>query len=176
MSISLDIINVSVEQLNKSENILLITFMLEHKLKNITWKFDKAYDVIIKYFNELINKVPNVSKPPLIKECNNNIELFKTKLIEYINNLFGRKEIYKLLSFQKFFEFPDELIEKQITIDTLSNITEYNILDFYFYDPYLFISCGNSNSFRALSFLFSYFEVKGFYLTYKINGNIKKRR
>ena len=170
MSITFDIINISVENLNESKKVLLITFILEHKIKNITWKFEKAYDVIMNYFTDLVNKVPNVSNPPSLRECNNNIEIFKQKLKEYINNLFTRKEIYKLFSFQKFFEFPDELIEKQITIDTLTNITEYNVLDFYFFEPYLFISCGNSNSFKALSFLFSYFEVKGFYLIYKINN------
>ena len=170
MSITFDIINISIENLTETEKVLLITFFFEYKLKNITWKFEKAYDVIIHYFNELTNKVPNVPNPPFIRDYNNNTELYKPKLKEYINNLFQRKEIYKLFSFQKFFEFPDDLIEKQITIDTLSNITEYNILDFYFNDPYLFISCGNSNSLRALSFLFSYFEVKGFYLTYKMNS------
>ena len=133
MSITFDIINISVENLNESKKVLLITFILEHKIKNITWKFEKAYDVIMNYFTDLVNKVPNVSNPPSLRECNNNIEIFKQKLKEYINNLFTRKEIYKLFSFQKFFEFPDELIEKQITIDTLTNITEYNVLDFYFF-------------------------------------------
>ena len=170
MSITFDIINISIENLTETEKVLLISFFFEYKLKNITWKFEKAYDVIIFYFNELINKVPNLQNPPLIRDCNNNTELYKQKLKEYIINLFNRKEIYNLFSFQKFFEFPDELIEKQIIIDSLSNVTEYNILDFYYDDPYLFVSCGNSNSLRALSFLFSYFEVKGFYLTYKMNN------
>ena len=170
MSITFDIINLSLENLNNSK-ILLITFYFEHKEKNISWKFDKAYDVIINYFNILINEVPNLSRPPLLNDFNNEVELFKQKLKEYIDNLFKRKEIYKLFSFQKFFEFPDELNENPIVIDSLSNITEFNILDFYFFEPYLFISCGNSNSLKALSFLFSYFEPKGICLTYKMNNS-----
>ena len=168
MSISFDIINISIDNSNESGKVILINCIFEYK--DITWKIEKTYDMIIKYFNDLINIIPNILRPPLIIECNNNIELFKQKLKEYFNNLLKRKEIYKLFSFQKAFEFPEELIEKQITIDTLSNITEYNIFDFYFYEPYLFISCGNSNSLKALGFLFSYFEPKGYYLTYKINN------
>lgn len=169
MTISFEIIDISIDK-NRIENVLIISFSFEHLEKNIKWKFEKAYDSIMYYLNDLVNKIPNISQPPLFSQCNNNIEIFKPKLKEYLNNLFIRKEIYKLFSFQKFFEFPDELIETQIiTIDILSNITEYNILDYYFNDPYLFISCGNSNSFKALSFFFSYFEVKGFYLTYKLN-------
>jgi hypothetical protein len=171
MSINFDIINIKVENLNESEKVLLIAFIFEHKEKNLTWKLEKAYDVIIYYFNDLINKVPNFIRPPLLIECNNKIELYSQKLKEYIDNLLKRKEVYNLFSFQKFFEYPDELLEKQITIDTLSNITENNIFDFYFYEPYLFISCGNSNSSKALSFLFTYFEAKGLYLTYKINNS-----
>ena len=34
----------------------------------------------------------------------------------------------------------------------------------------MFVSCGNSNSSRALSFLFSYFESKGSLITYKLNN------
>lgn len=171
MSINFDIINIKVENLNESEKVLLIAFIFEHKEKNLTWKLEKAYDVIIYYFNDLINKVPNFIRPPLLIECNNKIELYSQKLKEYIDILLKRKEVYNLFSFQKFFEYPDELLEKQITIDTLSNITENNIFDFYFYEPYLFISCGNSNSSKALSFLFTYFEAKGLYLTYKINNS-----
>ena len=171
MAISFHIINIKLENLNKSEKVLLISFIFEHKEKDITWKLEKAYDVIISFFNNLIYKVPNIIRPPLFIETNNNVELFSQKLEEYINNLLKRKEIYNLFSFQKFFEFPDELLQKQITIDTLSNITENNIFDFYFYDSYLFISCGNSNSSKTLSLLFSYFEAKGLLLTYKINNS-----
>ena len=171
MAISFHIINIKLENLNKSEKVLLISFIFEYKEKDITWKLEKAYDVIISFFNDLINKVPNIMRPPLFIETNNNVELYSQKLEEYINNLLKRKEIYNLLSFQKFFEFPDELLQKQITIDTLSNITENNIFDFYFYDSYLFISCGNSNSSKTLSLLFSYFEAKGLFLTYKINNS-----
>lgn len=171
MSITFDITNISIEELNKTGKVLLIASFFECKTKNITWKYEKTYDVIISFLRNLINKVPNISNPPLFIDYSNNTDLFKQKLKEYINNLLIRKEIYKLYSFQKFFEFPDELVEKQITIDTLSNITEYNILDFYFDNPFLFISCGNSNSLKALSFLFSYFEVKGFYLTYKMGNS-----
>jgi hypothetical protein len=168
MSITFDIINISIDNSNETGKVILINCIFEYK--DITWKIEKTYDMIIKYFNDLINIIPNILRPPLIIECNNNIELFKQKFKEYFNNLLKRKEIYKLFSFQKTFEFPEELIEKQITIDTLSNITEYNIFDFYFYEPYLFISCGNSNSLKALGFLFSYFEPKGYYLIYKINN------
>ena len=171
MAISFHIINIKLENLNKSEKVLLISFIFEHKEKDITWKLEKAYDVIISFFNDLINKVPNIMRPPLFIETNNNVELFSQKLEEYINNLLKRKEIYNLFSFQKFFEFPDELLQKQITIDTLSNITENNIFDFYFYDSYLFISCGNSYSSKTLSLLFSYFEAKGLLLTDKINNS-----
>ena len=170
MSITFDIINISIDNSNESGRVILINCIFEHKEKDITWKIEKTYDMIIKYFNDLVNIIPNILRPPLIIECNNNIEVFKQKFKEYFNTLLKRKEIYKLYSFQKAFEFPEELMEKQITIDTLSNITEYNIFDFYFYEPYLFISCGNSNSVKALGFLFSYFEQKGYYLTYKINS------
>ena len=168
MSIICDINNISRDNLNKEE-ILLINLTFEDKKRNKNWELKKNYDSIIIYLNDLVNKISNVSRPPMISQLNNNLEIFKSKLKEYINNLLTRKEIHKLFSFQKFFEFPDELLEKQIIIDTLSNITEYNILDFYFYDPYLFISTGNLNSIKALSFLFSFYEVKGFYLIYEIN-------
>ena len=168
MSIICDINNISRDNLNKEE-VLLINLTFEDKKRNKNWELKKNYDSIILYLNDLVNKISNVSKPPMIIQYNNNLELFISKLKEYINNLLTRKEIHKLYSFQKFFEFPDELLEKQIIIDTLSNITEYNILDFYFYEPYLFISTGNLNSIKALSFLFSFYEVKGFYLIYEIN-------
>lgn len=168
MSIICDINNISRDNLNKEE-VLLINLTFEDKKRNKNWELKKNYDSIILYLNDLVNKISNVSKPPMIIQYNNNLELFISKLKEYINNLLTRKEIHKLFSFQKFFEFPDELLEKQIIIDTLSNITEYNILDFYFYEPYLFISTGNLNSIKALSFLFSFYEVKGFYLIYEIN-------
>ena len=168
MSIICDINNISRDNLNKEE-VLLINLTFEDKKRNKNWELKKNYDSIILYLNDLVNKISNVSKPPMISQCNNNLEIFISKLKEYINNLLTRKEIHKLFSFQKFFEFPDELLEKQIIIDTLSNITEYNILDFYFYEPYLFISTGNLNSIKALSFLFSFYEVKGFYLIYEIN-------
>jgi len=168
MSIICYINNISRDNLNKEE-VLLINLTFEDKKRNKNWELKKNYDSIILYLNDLVNKISNVSKPPMISQCNNNLEIFISKLKEYINNLLTRKEIHKLFSFQKFFEFPDELLEKQIIIDTLSNITEYNILDFYFYEPYLFISTGNLNSIKALSFLFSFYEVKGFYLIYEIN-------
>lgn len=168
MSIICDINNISRDNLDKEE-VLLINLTFEDKKRNKNWELKKNYDSIILYLNDLVNKISNVSKPPMISQCNNNLELFMSKLKEYINNLLTRKEIHKLFSFQKFFEFPDELLEKQIIIDTLTNITEYNILDFYFYEPYLFISTGNLNSIKALSFLFSFYEVKGFYLIYEIN-------
>ena len=168
MSIICDINNISRDNINKEE-VLLINLTFEDKKKNKIWELKKDYDSIIIYFNDLVNKISNVLKPPMISQCNNNLEIFKSKLKEYINNLLTRKEIHKLFTFQQFFEFPNELLEKQIIIDTLSNITEYNILDFYFYEPYLFISTGNLNSIKALSFLFSFYEVKGFYLIYEIN-------
>ena len=168
MSIICDINNINRDNLNK-EQVLLINLNFEDKIKNKSWESEKDYDLIIKYFNDLVNKISNISKPPMISQCNNNLDIFKSKLKEYLNNLLTRKEIHKFYSFQKFFEFPDELLEKQIIIDSLSNITEYNILDFYFYEPYLFISSGNLNSIKALSFLFSFYEVKGFYLIYEIN-------
>ena len=168
MSIICDINNISRDNLNKEE-ILLINLTFEDKKRNKNWELKKNYDSIIIYLNDLVNKISNVSRPPMISQLNNNLEIFKSKLKEYINNLLTRKEIHKLFTFQQFFEFPNELLEKQIIIDTLSNITEYNILDFYFYDPYLFISTGNLNSIKALSFLFSFYEVKGFYLIYEIN-------
>ena len=171
MSINFEITNISLDKSNNIESVILISFSFEYKIKNLEWKFDKAYDIFIDYFNKLMLKVPNVSKPPLITDYVNNAEQFLPKLKGYISNLFKRKEIYKLVSFQKLFEFPDELIENQITIDTLSNITEYNILDFYFDEPYLFISSGNSNSVRALSFLLSYFQVKGFFFIYRMNSS-----
>ena len=171
MSINFEITNISLDKSNNIESVILISFSFEYKIKNLEWKFDKAYDIFIDYFNKLRLKVPNVSKPPLITDYVNNAEQFLPKLKGYISNLFKRKEIYKLVSFQKLFEFPDELIENQITIDTLSNITEYNILDFYFDEPYLFISSGNSNSVRALSFLLSYFQVKGFFFIYRMNSS-----
>ena len=171
MSINFEITNISLDKSNNIESVILISFSFEYKIKNLEWKFDKAYDIFIDYFNKLILKVPNVSKPPLITDYVNNAEQFLPKLKGYISNLFKRKEIYKLVSFQKLFEFPDELIENQITIDTLSNITEYNILDFYFDEPYLFISSGNSNSVKALSFLLSYFQVKGFFFIYRMNSS-----
>ena len=169
MSIICDINNISRDNLNK-EQVLLINLSFEDRKRNKSWELKKNYDSIIIYFNDLVNKISNISNPPMISQCNNNLELFISKLKEYLNNLLTRKDIYKLYSFQKFFEFPDELLGKPILIDSLSNITEYNILDFYFYEPYLFISSGNLNSIKALSFLVSFYEVKGFYLIYEINS------
>ena len=176
MSVTFDILNISLEELNDSEKMLLISFYCECKEKNLVWKFDKPYEIMFSYFKILSTKIPNISSLPSISKSNiedqNSLELFRQNLKQYLSNIFKRKEIYKFSSFQRLFEFPDLITEKIITIDTLSNISENNIIDFYFYEPFLFISCGNPNSSRALSFLFSYFESKGSFITYKLNSTI----
>ena len=176
MSVTFDILNISLEELNDSEKMLLISFYCECKEKNLVWKFDKPYEIMFSYFKILSTKIPNISSLPSISKSNiedqNSLELFRQNLKQYLSNIFKRKEIYKFSSFQRLFEFPDIITEKIITIDTLSNISENNIIDFYFYEPFLFISCGNPNSSRALSFLFSYFESKGSFITYKLNSTI----
>ena len=176
MSVTFDILNISLEELNDSEKMLLIIFYCECKEKNLVWKFDKPYEIMFSYFKILSTKIPNISSLPSISKSNiedqNSLELFRQNLKQYLSNIFKRKEIYKFSSFQRLFEFPDLITEKIITIDTLSNISENNIIDFYFYEPFLFISCGNPNSSRALSFLFSYFESKGSFITYKLNSTI----
>ena len=170
MSIIFDIINISLEAMNETEKIIIITFVFECPKENLTWKCEKAYDALYLYFSDLINKVPNIVKPPNLFNCNNNIELFKTKFKDYLNECFSRKEILRLFSFQKLFEFPNEILEKQIIIDTISNISEYNIIDYYFINSFLFISCGNSNTLKALSYFFSYFESKGYDILYKLTN------
>ena len=176
MSITFDVINISIEDLNDREKMLLINFLFECKEKNITWKFDKPYEILYSYFNILSSKIPDIPLLPVLSKFNINdpdsMELFKQNIKQYLSNLFKRKEVYTFSSFQRLFEFPDPLTEKIITIDTLSNINENNIIDFYFYEPFLFISCGNTNSSRALSFLFSYFESKGSLITYKLNSTL----
>jgi len=176
MSITFDIINISIEDLNDREKMLLINFLFECKEKNLTWKFDKPYEILYSYFNILSSKIPDIPLLPVLSKYNINdpdsMELFKQNIKHYLSNLFKRKEVYTFSSFQRLFEFPDSLTEKIITIDTLSNINENNIIDFYFYEPFLFISCGNTNSSRALSFLFSYFESKGSLITYKLNSTL----
>lgn len=183
MSLTFDILNITLEKLNESEILLLITFFFEYKEKNLSWKFDKPYEILFSYFNILSSKLPNISPLPSLSQYNlqdqNNLEQIKQTLIKYLSDLFQRKEVYKFCSFQRLFEFPDKITEKLITIDTLSNINENSIIDFYFSEPFLFISCGNSNSSRALSFLFSYFEPKGSLLTYKLNiseGNYGEKK
>ena len=174
MSITFDILNISIEDLNESESMILINFLFEHNEKNLSWKFDKPYEILESYFNILSSKIPDIPKLPLISKQKlseqNYKEQFILNLKEYLSIFFKRKEVYTFSSFQRLFEFPDSITEKLITIDTLSNINENNIIDFYYYDPFLFVSCGNSNSSRALSFLFSYFESKGSLITYKLNN------
>ena len=183
MSVAFDILNISIEELNDSDKLILINFFFEYKEKNLTWTFEKPYEILFSYFNILSSKLPNISPLPSSSKFNiqesNGIELLKQTLIEYLSELIKRKEIVKFCSFQRLFEFPDIITEKLITIDTLSNIDENNIIDFYFYEPFLFISCGNSNYSRALSFLFSYFEPKGSLITYKLNkseGNYGEKK
>ena len=183
MSVTFDIINISIEELNDSDNLLLISFIFENKEKNLSWKFDKHYEILFSYFSKLSSKLPNISPLPSISKFKvqepNDLELLKQTLIKYLSDLLQRKEVFTFSSFQRLFEFPDTMTEKLITIDTLSNINENNIIDFYFYEPFLFISCGNANSSRALSFLFSYFEPKGSLLTYKLNrseGNYGEKK
>ena len=168
MSIIFDIINISLEAMNETEKIIILSFVFECPKENLTWKCEKAYDALVLYFIDLVNKIPNLTKPPNFISYNNNIELFKTKFKEYLNECFSRKEIFRLFSFQKLFEFPNEILEKQITIDTISNISEYNIIDYYFINNFLFISCGTSNTLNALSYFFSYFENKGYSILYKL--------
>ena len=174
MSITFDILNISIEDLNESGSMILINFLFEHNKKNLSWKFDKPYEILESYFNILSSKIPDIPKLPLISKQKlseqNYKEQFILNLKEYLSIFFKRKEVYTFSSFQRLFEFPDSITEKLITIDTLSNINENNIIDFYYYDPFLFVSCGNSNSSRALSFLFSYFESKGSLITYKLNN------
>ena len=174
MSVTFEILNVSIEDLNESESMILINFLFECKEKNLTWKFDKPYEILYSYFRILSSKIPDIPKLPLLNKQyileQNQKEQFMQNLKEYLSVFFKRKEVYTFSSFQRLFEFPDSITEKIITIDTLSNINENNIIDFYFYDPFLFISCGNSNSSRALSFLFSYFQSKGSLITYKFNS------
>ena len=174
MSVTFEILNISIEDLNESESMILINFLFECKEKNLTWKFDKPYEILYSYFRILSSKIPDIPKLPLLNKQyileQNQKEQFMQNLKEYLSVFFKRKEVYTFSSFQRLFEFPDSITEKIITIDTLSNINENNIIDFYFYDPFLFISCGNSNSSRALSFLFSYFQSKGSLITYKFNS------
>ena len=175
MSISFDIFNISIEDLNESEKMLLITFIFEYEEKNLSWKFDKPYEILYSYFNILSTKIPDIPPFPKLSKFNieetNSIETLKENIKQYLSNLFKRKEVCKFSSFQRLFEFPDTITEKIITIDTLSNINDYNITDFYFNEPFLFISCGNANSSRALSFIFSYYEPKGSLYTYKLNNS-----
>ena len=174
MSITFEILDISIEELNESESMILINFLFECKEKNLTWKFDKPYEILYSYFRILSSKIPDIPKLPLLNKQyileQNQKEQFMQNLKEYLSVFFKRKEVYTFSSFQRLFEFPDSITEKIITIDTLSNINENNIIDFYFYEPFLFISCGNSNSSRALSFLFSYFQSKGSLITYKFNS------
>ena len=183
MSVTFDILNISIEELNESEKLILINFIFEHKEKNLTWSFEKPYEILFSYFNILSTKIPDISPLPPTSKFNiqetNGIEQIKQTLIQYLSELLKRKEINKFCSFQRLFEFPDIITEKLITIDTLSNVDENNIIDFYFYEPFLFISCGNSNYSRALSLIFSYFEPKGSLITYKLNkseGNYGEKK
>ena len=163
MSITFDILNISIEDLNESESMILINFLFEHNEKNLSWKFDKPYEILESYFNILSSKIPDIPKLPLISKQKLSEQNYKDQFIlnlkEYLSIFFKRKEVYTFSSFQRLFEFPDSITEKLITIE-----------DFYYYDPFLFVSCGNSNSSRALSFLFSYFESKGSLITYKLNN------
>ena len=176
MSVTFEILNISIEELNETESMILINFFFECKEKNLAWKFDKPYEILESYFNILSSKIPDIPHLPSLSKKNiveqNYKEQFMLNLKEYLSYFFKRKEVYTFSSFQRLFEFPDSITEKLITIDTLSNINENNIIDFYFYDPFLFISCGNSNSSRALSFLFSYFQSKGSLITYKLNTTL----
>ena len=175
MSVTFDINNISLEDLNDLERMLLISFKFEYKDKNLSWQFEKPYEILFDYFKLLSNKIPNISPLPLLSKYNfrdpNVAEQIKQNIIQYLSDLLKRKEVLKFSSFQRLFEFPDSITEKIITIDTLSNINDNNIIDYCFYDPFLFISSGNPNSSRALSFLFSYFDTKGSLISYKLNNS-----
>ena len=108
MSVTFDILNISLEELNDSEKMLLISFYCECKEKNLVWKFDKPYEIMFSYFKILSTKIPNISSLPSISKSNiedqNSLELFRQNLKQYLSNIFKRKEIYKFSSFQRLFE------------------------------------------------------------------------
>ena len=173
MSLIFDINGITIEELNETQKMILISFSFFHKEKNISWKFDKAYEILLSSIKNLSSKIPDIPPIPSFSysEQDTNFELFKQNLKQYFSELLQRKEVYNYLSFQRLLEFPDSITTKIITIDSLSNITENTILDFYYIDPFLFISTGNINSSRALSFLFSYFEPKGNLIIYQISNS-----
>ena len=78
MSLTFDILNITLEKLNDSEILLLITFFFECKEKNLSWKFDKPYEILFSYFNILSSKLPNISPLPSLSQYNlqdqNNLE------------------------------------------------------------------------------------------------------
>ena len=123
MSVTFEILNISIEDLNESESMILINFLFECKEKNLTWKFDKPYEILYSYFRILSSKIPDIPKLPLLNKQyileQNQKEQFMQNLKEYLSVFFKRKEVYTFSSFQRLFEFPDSITEKIITIDTL---------------------------------------------------------
>ena len=73
MSVTFEIFNISIEELNETESMILINFFFECKEKNLTWKFDKPYEILESYFNILSSKIPDIPHLP---------SLFKKNIVE----------------------------------------------------------------------------------------------